>query len=119
VTDVRTLETVLADYRADADALDRRQSVGGAKLIRQFCDDVERAAENFITFLTEKEAMLWSGHSKEWLRQRFSGWERDGNARYREHGKKERLYRRCVLPRRANLGAARADAIRTARQRSA
>lgn len=116
MSDVRTPETVLADYRADADALDRTHSTSAAKLIRQMCDDFEKSAEDFIVFLGETEAVLWSGHSKEWLRSRFPAWERLGHAKLRDHGKKDRMYRRCILPRRADLAAARADAVRTARQ---
>ena len=119
MTDVRTLETVLADYRSDADALERTQSASTAKLIRQMCDDVEKAAEDFIVFLGETEAILWSGYAKPWLRSRFPAWERLGHAKLRDHGKRDRMYRRCILPRRADLAAARADAVRTARQESA
>lgn len=119
MTAVRTLETVLADYRSDADALDRTQSASTAKLIRQMCKDVETAAEDFLIFLPEKEAELWSGYAKDWLRKRFPAWERLGHAKYRAHGKRDRLYRRCILPRRADLAAARADAVQTARAENA
>jgi hypothetical protein len=119
VTGVRTLETVLADYRSDADALDRTQSTSSAKLLRQICDEVEKSAEDFLVFLPEKEAALWSGYAKDWLRKRFPSWARLGHAKHREHGKKDRLYRRCILPRRADLAAARADAVQTARAENA
>ena len=115
MSEVRTLETVLADYRADADALDRTHSVSVAKLVRQICADVEKAAEDYLVFLGETEAVLWSGYSKDWLRSRFPTWERLGHAKFRDHGKRDRMYRRCILPRRADLAAARADAVRTAR----
>lgn len=115
MTEVRTLETVLADYRASADALDRTHSASTSKLIRQICKEVEDAAEDFIVFLGETEAILWSGYSKEWLRARYTKWERVGHAKMRDHGKRDRMYRRCILPRRADLAAARADAMRTAR----
>jgi hypothetical protein len=115
MTAVRSLETVLADYRSDADALDRTQSTSPAKLIRQICDDVEKSAEDYLKFLPEKEAILWSSKSKVWLRARFAGWQRLGHAKTRERGKGERLYRRCILPRRADLASARADAVQTAR----
>lgn len=119
MTEVRTLETVLADYRASADALDRTRRTSDAKAIREFCDDVEKAAEDYLVFLAETEAVLWSGYSKEWLRARFPAWERLGHAKVRDHGKRDRMYRRCILPRRADLAAARADAVRTAREEMA
>jgi hypothetical protein len=119
VTDVRTLETVIADWRSDANALERQHKTTEANELRLKADEVEKAGEDFIVFLGETEAVLWSGHSKEWLRSRFPGWERLGHAKLRDHGKKDRMYRRCILPRRADLAAARADAVRTARQESA
>lgn len=119
MTAVRTLETVLADYRESAVALKRTKSHSVAELVDQICDDVEKSAEDYLVFLPEKEAALWSGYSKEWLRHRFSSWARLGHARHRDHGKKDRLYRRCILPRRADLAAARADAVQTARAENA
>jgi hypothetical protein len=115
MAEIRTLETVIADYRADADSLDRTHSASTAKLIRQICAEVEKAAEDYLVFLYETEASLWSGYSKDWLRSQYPKWERLGHAKMSESGKRERMFRRCVLPRRANLAAARADAVRVAR----
>ena len=119
MTAVRTLETVLADYRESAVALKRTKSAQMAELVDEICDDVERAAEDYLVFLNEKEAALWSGKSADWLRHRFSMWQRMGHGKLREHGKRDRLYRRCVLPRSADLAAARADAVQTARAENA
>lgn len=112
----KALETLIADYREDAAALHRMMNTHDALLIERFCDEVSAAAEDYITFLSDTEAVLWSGYTKDWLRQQFPRWERDGHAKVREHGKRDRLYRRCILPRRANVGAARADAVRAARK---
>ncbi len=112
---VRPLETLIADYRSDARALERTNNLHDAELIQRFCNEVEQSAEDYLKFLTETEAVLHSGHSRDWLRVRFQGWARLGHAKRREHGKPERLYRRCILPRRADVAAARADARRAAR----
>jgi hypothetical protein len=109
----------LADWRSDADALDRQDQAADAEKLRRQCDAVTKSAEDYLTFLSEKEAVLWSGYSKVWLRQRFPAWQRLGHAKTRERGKGDRLYRRCVLPRRADLAAARANAVQTARAENA
>lgn len=116
MTEIETLETVLADMRAKADALDRSHDrTGKAEMLREFAKRVEDTTEDYLKFLPEKEAVLWSGHAKVWLRQRYPHWERLGHAKKREHDRGERTYRRCILPRRADTAAARADAARTAR----
>jgi hypothetical protein len=112
----KPIETLLADYRADIDALDRTLNDHDARLLEKFVNEVSESIDEYITFLPETEASLWSGYSKDWLRQQFPRWERQGHAKLRESGKRDRLYRRCILPRRANVGAARADAVRAARK---
>lgn len=115
---LRALETVLADWRATADAMARAGKTDTEDLIRTICNEVEASAEDYLKFLPETEAVLHSGYSKDWLRHRYPQWERLGHAKRREHGKADRLYRRCILPRRADIAAARADAVRAAREES-
>jgi hypothetical protein len=55
-----------------------------ARLLEKFVDEVSESIEDYITFLPETEASLWSGYSKDWLRQQFPRWERDGHAKLRE-----------------------------------
>ena len=119
MTAPHSLEEVIADRREMASHARRTKSFQIAEVLDEAMDEVEKAAEDYLKFLGETEAVLWSGHSKEWLRSRFPAWERLGHAKLRDHGKKDRMYRRCILPRRADLAAARADAVRTARQESA
>lgn len=109
------LDTVLADARADADVLERTGHVADATLLRGFARRVEAAAADFLVFLPETDAQLWSGKGAEWLRARFPAWERLGHARWSGHGRRQRLYRRVVLPRRAELDRITAEAERAAR----
>ena len=55
---------------------------------------------------------VW-GRGTRWLRAQFGEWAGLGLAEFR--GSK-RYYRRLIVPRRANLEAARADAIRYAQE---
>jgi len=109
----RSLETVIADWQSNADAADRIGEGVKARLIRTIIREVSDAAADYLVFASETEAILYSAKSKEWLRRQFPIWERQGNARW--NGRKLRLYRRCVLPRRAEIGRTMADAEQTAR----
>lgn len=110
-----TLEQVLADYRGDAAVLRRRGHAKDAELIERLCDAVADAAEDFLTWLSEDDAMLRSGRSRAWLRAQFADWSRGGNAR--KDGAR-RVYRQAVIPQRANALSAR-EAGREAGRRSA
>lgn len=109
-----TLEQVLTDIKGDE--LPVLRKYGGAVPLAEFesvLARIERAAEQFTTFLPEADAMLRSGHTRAWLRARFAGWERQGHARKDARGL--RSYRECVVPAKVDLDAVRADAARTAR----
>ncbi len=98
-----TLETVIADWRQSAQASRRTGHGSTAELVESIVKDVERAAEEYLRWLTEDDAMLRSGRRRGWLRTRFPEWERAGNAR--RDGRK-RLYRMLVIPQGADtLGA--------------
>lgn len=101
---IGTLDQILADWRGDAAVLRRHGNEHDAELIEKLCHQVSRAAEDYLQWLSEEDAMLQSGHGGEWFRGRFAGWERDGHAR--RIGRK-RYYRQVVVPRRANPEAAR------------
>lgn len=109
----KQLETIIADWRSNADAADRIGEGDKARLIRTIIGEVSDSATDYLTFVSETEAILYSSKSKAWLRSQFPAWERQGNARY--SGRKLRLYRRCVLPRRAEIGRVTADAEQAAR----
>lgn len=99
-----TLEQLLVDLREEAQVLGRTGDARGAALLHSTVDRLRDAAEDFITWLSEDDAMLRSGHHVRWLRARYAEWETQGHAK-RERGK--RFYRQCVIPLRANLSAAR------------
>lgn len=104
-----TLETVLADTRADADVLDRTGHTHDAELLRALAARIEAAAEDFLVMLAEPDARLRSGKSIDWLRARFGEWAADGHAEMRGS---HRYYRQCVVPRRPNIEAAREEGRR-------
>jgi len=98
-----TLEQVLADALGDAAVYRRRGDARVAELLEQLADQVSNAAEDYLRFLTEDEAMLRSGHQAPWFRKRRAEWAAAGNAR--EEGRRW-LYRAIVVPQRGNASAA-------------
>ncbi|MDB4871995.1 MAG: hypothetical protein JWL97_2999 [Gemmatimonadales bacterium] len=116
MSEPEALETVLADMFESLRELERNHvTLIAPTLLEAFAKRVKDASEDFVVFLPEKEAALWSGRSKVWLRAHYPALERLGHAKKRDHGRGDRTYRRCILPRRADTAAARADAARTAR----
>ncbi len=111
-----TLEQVLADWRGDAAVVRKHGDKHTADVIERLCDAVARAAEDFLVWLGEDDAILRSGHTRAWLRGRFAQWESQGHAK---HVNRRRYYRQLVVPRRIDLDAARDDARRTARESAA
>lgn len=102
----QTLEEVLTELGEEAKVLAKYGDERGATLIKGIVKRVRDAAEDYLTWLSEGDAQLWTGHSAAWLRARFAEWERGGHAK-KERGR--RYYRAVVLPHRANLSAAYAD----------
>jgi hypothetical protein len=113
---MKPLETVLADWREKASVLRGVKHAHDAELIDAICDEVARAAEDYMRFLSETDAMLRSGKSAEWLRSRFPEWSSQGHA---EKRKSVRYYRALVVPRRPDLEAAREQGRSGERRRSA
>jgi hypothetical protein len=101
---VKLLEQVLADIRGDAAVLRRSGHDRDAVLREQLAGEVAEAAHEYLTWLSEGEAMLRSGRSKAWLRGQFPEWERGGHGR--KGPRSERTYRMLIVPRRAAVGAA-------------
>ena len=110
-----SLEQVLADESEDVAVLRRLGHGAEADIRDRIIARVKAASEDFTSWLTEREAMLWSGKKGDWFRSRRAAWERDGHARRSDRNARVWLYRRCVLPRGASIDAARADAERAAR----
>jgi hypothetical protein len=101
---MKLLESVLSEYRADAQVLRRYGDTRVADAIDRVCKDVAVAAEDFMRFISEADAMMRSGRGVDFLRARFPAWERDGNARYE---RRQRYYRQVVVEHRLDLEAAR------------
>lgn len=99
-----TLEQVLADAREEAAVLKRAGHPVQAGSIDKLCDAIAAAAEDYLTWLNEPDARLQSGWSVERLRGQFPRWLDQGLARL--NGKR-REYRALIIPRRANVSAAR------------
>lgn len=99
-----TLEQVLADFREEAAVLKRAGHPVQAAGIERMCEAVATATEDYRTYLSESDARLQSGRSVEWLRGQFPRWLEQGLARL--NGKR-REYRAMIVPRRANVSAAR------------
>ena len=107
-----SLVDVIADERGQAAVLRHKGFVREAEMIERFAERVARAAAPFIDWLSEKEAVLRSGHSADWHRARFAQLEAQGLARWNPERPRERQYLRCVVPQRANTSAARVAGLR-------
>ena len=92
-------EQVLADIREEAAILRRAGHPTEAEVRERICDRIAVAFEDYLTRLTEEQAMLQSGHSRSWLRSRFPEWEQAGHAG--REGRR-RWYRAVLIPRRGH-----------------
>jgi len=109
---MKPLEQVLADWSERVSAARFLKHEREAELLDQLVAEVRESAHEYITWISEAEAALRSGHQTPWFRHRFAEWERAGHAR---RGKSGREYRMLIVPRRANLAAAREAGRRAAR----
>ena len=106
------LEDEIADIRGEAAVLRANGHGIQATSLEKACDRVAAATVDYLTWHSEAEAQLRTGWSARRLRSYFTAWEAQGMAEKRG---RLRFYRQVMLPRRANLEAARADAERMAR----
>lgn len=107
-----SLESIIADTRGEAAVLRANKASFSVDRVEQLLDDVARTAEGWLVWLSEGDASIRCGFSVGWLRARYPQWEHDGNARMTANGK-DRQYRSCIVPRRANIAMA-AEAGRVA-----
>jgi hypothetical protein len=107
-----TPEQTHADWEGKAAALRSTGHGHDADLIEQVCHDFRESSEDYLTWLSEPEAVLHSNHTVTWLRARFATWEAQGLA---ERDGRRRRYRLIALPRRPNLDRARAQARQAVR----
>lgn len=106
------LEDVLAEFRGQAAVLRHNGHATQAASMEAVCDAVADSMVDYLTLLTEEQAMSRSGRGTEFLRSRFPAWESAGLA-FRDG--RRRKYRAVIVPTRPNLDAARAEAMRDAR----
>ena len=112
---MRELDALLRQWKADAEALRRHGDTRAAGIIERFAGEVYESAEEWLDFLTEADAILRSGRSAAWLRQRREAWKREGHAR--QVARHEWTYRAAIIPRRRSTLLA-AEAGRAAARRS-
>ncbi len=97
------LGQLITDWHGDATVLHRRGQHALAEQLEQCAREVQLAAEEWLTWVTELEAALFSGQTTRWLQSRFPAWERRGMAK---RDGRTRKYRLCIVPRRAETDAA-------------
>jgi len=105
----RALEVVLADFREEAAGLRRNGHGPQADSMLRVCDEVADAARDFLSWISEREAMLRSGRGLDYFRARRQAWADDGFAELRG---RVWHYRRCVVERRKLPSITRAEARR-------
>lgn len=111
-----TLEQVIADARGELPLLRKRGQAAIADAIEEYIERVTKSsAREYLTFISERDAMLRSDHTVTWLRARYPEWERLGHARRNPKNPSERQYRMMIIPLAAQTEAARANARDTAR----
>lgn len=109
------LETLLADIQSEGSVLRRNDGKFTVDRVEEFVRDLKASLAEFLTFVSEAEAIVRSGHREPWFRQRFAEWERQGQARWDPRHKTRRQYRLIVVPLAQDDDAVRASARRAAR----
>ncbi len=95
---------MLGTWRDDAEVLRRHGDVRQAEQLERCAGEAGAAAEEYIRWLTEEDAMLRSGRSRKWLRRHFPEWEHAGQAR---RDRSRRFYRMLIVPQHGNTFGAR------------
>lgn len=98
-----TLEHVLEEALKEAAVLRQHGHTEQAKTLERMAEKVRASAAEYLDWLSEQNARLYTGRSERWLRSRFLDWEPRGLARW-HHGRRQ--YRRIILEHRGNAEAA-------------
>jgi hypothetical protein len=106
-----SLEDVLQEAEAEAVVLRQHGHTDQAKTLERIVQKVRASAEEYLDWLNESNARIYTGRSERWLRGRFLDWEPRGLARW-HHGRRQ--YRRIILEHRGNAEAAFAAGQRAA-----
>lgn len=99
------LSQLLVDKREEVAMLARAHASVQPEYLTDLLDEFKAAAEDFITWLSESDAMLKSGLSERTLRRRYREMLDCGTARW---GKTGREYIAKCIPYRPDIAAARA-----------
>lgn len=110
---MKRLEDVLADARGDAQVLRRHGQHAMADAQERLADAVREAMEDYLTWMSEDDAILQSDRARAWFRSRFADWATMECAELRNG---RRYYRAMIVPRRANRSAALEAGRRAAQQ---
>jgi hypothetical protein len=109
------LEQVIADLQGEAAVLRRAGHAGQADRYIAIAEQIADSCPEWLHWLSEDEAMTYSGRARDYLRARFTEWEARGMAKT---DGRHRSYRRCVLEHRGNALAAREAGRRAVRKAS-
>lgn len=99
-----TLEQVIADAREELEIVKRAGHKEQAEYIDQLLNRIVAAAEDYLKWISEPDAILKSGLAERTLRRRFRELLECGLARYNG---REREYRAIAVPPRPQILAAR------------
>ena len=105
------LDQVLADARQEVVILRANGNKLQAKTLERFADLVAESMVDYLTWLTEERATLYTGLKAPALRRRFPALEERGLAKWDNQGRR-RLYRQIGLNHRGNIEAAREEGRR-------
>jgi hypothetical protein len=111
MTDPRSAELVLADWRETAAVLRAAGHTHDAELYDRCASEISAAepVRSALEWLSEGDAMLRSGYKVEYFRSRFHEWERQGLAEKRH---RVRYYRAIVVSQRRLASVARLAGLR-------
>lgn len=105
------LDQALADFRGEAATLRQHGQGPQALSIETVCDVVSECMRDYLTWLDEDDASLYTGRHQDTLARHFRELEARGMARWHRG---RRQYRRQGLTHRGNAEAARAAGARAA-----
>lgn len=109
------IEEILANAAERATMLRSEGHPVQAQSIERITSEVRAALGEFLTWVSEPDAITYTGRSVEYLRGRFGAWKERGLAEWRGP---VRFYRRAVLEHRGNVEAMKARGERAARRAS-
>lgn len=102
------LEAIVRGWMADAEALRRHGQADLADILDRCAADVRGSnAVEWMTWLSEQQALDRSAKSADYFRARRVQWETDG---YAMRAGRRWFYRRCVVPRSRLSSIQRAEA---------